>query len=67
MTLLLIRSLFNTYVDVKYSEQIISIFRDKLELIYLKLINLCDDSNYFQQIKRTVIFFRLLKCKWNRL
>jgi hypothetical protein len=47
--------------------ELISVLRHQLELMYSTLINLSQDSNSFEQMKRTVIFFRLLKCKWNRL
>ncbi|CAF1486647.1 unnamed protein product [Adineta steineri] len=79
MSLLLIRSLFDTYadfmIDMKnsnfvystYSEQITSILRTQLETIHLTLANISHDSNDSQQIERMVILFRLLKYKWKKL
>ncbi|CAF4418895.1 unnamed protein product, partial [Adineta steineri] len=76
MSLLLIRSLFDTYadfiIDMKnsnfvystYSEQITSILRTQLETIHLTLANISHDS---QQIERMVILFRLLRYKWKKL
>jgi hypothetical protein len=56
-------------IDSKHSrcEEITSLFHNQIEMIYSRLINLSHDSCYFEQTKRTVILFRLLKCKWNRL
>ncbi|CAF4058749.1 unnamed protein product [Rotaria sp. Silwood2] len=76
VALLLIRSLFSTYADLisnikcvymnSLTEQIISTLRNRLRLIYLTLTDIYNASNYTQQIKRTVILFRLLQSKWNR-
>ncbi|CAF0761377.1 unnamed protein product [Rotaria sordida] len=77
MTLLLIRSLFNTYADLiinikdciymnSFTEQMISTLRDQLNLIYITLTDISNVPHYIQQIKRTVILFRLLQCKWNQ-
>ena len=48
-------------------DQIKTILRDQLESMYQILLSLSLDSNCSQQIKRTVIFFHLQICKWNRL
>ena len=79
MTLQIIRSLFNTYADLlinyrcffdsehSLSTRLTSFLRRQLESIYSILMNLSHDRTYFDQIKRTVILFRLLECKWNRV
>ncbi|CAF3222391.1 unnamed protein product [Rotaria socialis] len=75
--LLLIRSLFNTYADlmicIKNSTLIkqslteqIKMLRNELASIYATLTDISHDLNCNQQIKRTVILFRLLQYKWEQ-
>ncbi|CAM4821042.1 unnamed protein product [Rotaria magnacalcarata] len=75
--LLLIRSLFNTYADlmicIKNSTLIkqslieqIKMLRNELASIYATLTDISHDLNCNQQIKRTVILFRLLQYKWKQ-
>jgi len=51
-----------------FIQELTIILRNQLELVFRKLIEISDKKpEYFEQIKRTLIFFRLLKCKWNQL
>ncbi len=44
------------------------ILRNELELIFRKLIEISGKNrDYFEKIKSTLFFYRLLKCKWNQL
>ncbi len=64
------------YVEIKtipsmysnYIQQITIILRNQFELVFQKLLEVrFDDSDYFKQIKRTLMLYHLLKCKWNKL
>jgi hypothetical protein len=57
----------SSFIYSPITDQIATILRHQLQSIHQILLNLSHDSTYFHQIKRTEIFFRLLKCKWNRL
>ncbi|UJR28413.1 hypothetical protein I4U23_009653 [Adineta vaga] len=78
--LVLLRSLFNSYADLIieiktipsiYSNEIKQLkllLEHQFDALFHKLVKVSiDDQTYFQQIERTLIFFRLLKCKWNKL
>lgn len=51
-----------------YIQELTVILRNQLELVYENSIKISNKNpEYFEEIKRTLIFFRLLKCKWNKL
>jgi hypothetical protein len=51
-----------------FIQELTSILRNQLEIIFRKLIEISDKKpEYFEEIKSTLMFFRLLKCKWNKL
>ncbi|UJR21090.1 hypothetical protein I4U23_024190 [Adineta vaga] len=78
-SLLLMRSLFSTFADLMieikdlnlpisvHFEQITSILRNQLDVIYFQLTNLAQETNDNKQIQRSKIFFRLLHFKWKQL
>ncbi|CAF0777980.1 unnamed protein product [Rotaria sordida] len=78
--LLLLRSLFTTYADLiteikvcpfmytSFVQQLTNTLRNQLELVFVKLIEVSSNNSiYFEQMKRTLIFYRLLTCRWNKL
>ncbi len=51
-----------------FVQELTLMLRSQLEVVFRKLIDISDKKpEYFQELKRTLIFFRLLKCKWNKL
>lgn len=49
-------------------KQLKSLIERQFDLLFYKLVDVSfDDKSYYQQIQRTLFFFRLLKCKWNKL
>ncbi|CAF3679882.1 unnamed protein product [Rotaria socialis] len=78
--LLLIRGLFTSYADLiteikqlpfMYSssvQQITNLLGNQLGPVFTKLREVTsNNSNYFEKIKGTLIFYRLLECRWNKL
>ncbi|CAM4773068.1 unnamed protein product [Rotaria magnacalcarata] len=78
--LLLLRGLFTSYADLiseikqlpfMYSssaQQITKLLGNRLGPVFTKLREVTsNNSNYFEKIKATLIFYRLLECRWNKL
>ncbi len=51
-----------------FVQEVTLALRDQFEVVFRKLIAISDKKpEYFQEMKRTLMSFRLLKSKWNKL
>lgn len=58
---------FDKYVSISQKELRI-VLETEFDLIFRKLLKLSDeDQQSFEQMKKSLFSFRLLKCKWNQL